>query len=214
MNRKGLAPETVARAALDLLDGVGLDGLTVRRVATELGVKSPALYWHFRSKQELLDEMCRLLLEPDMGGPRTDESWQEWLTRRAQQYRRMLLSHRDGARLVAGSHPGPAIGRKFEAELELLTGYGLTPAQGLHAISTLSFYTTGFVLQEQASLSRRPEVTPELLATLAAETPITMAAVTATGPPTSDRAFALGLSLIIEGITASLNVPRPSSPGR
>jgi hypothetical protein len=41
-----------------------------------------------------------------------------------------------------------------------------------------------------------------------------MAAVTATGPPTSDRAFALGLSLIIEGITASLNVPRPSSPGR
>ncbi|GAA1007664.1 TetR family transcriptional regulator [Acrocarpospora pleiomorpha] len=211
MNQKGLARETVARAALDLLDEVGLDGLTVRRLAAQLGVKSPALYWHFRSKQELLDEMCRQLLEPDMGGPRADESWQEWLTRRAHQYRRMLLSHRDGARLVAVSHPGMTVGRKFEAELKLLTGYGFTPAQGLDAISTVSFYTTGFVLQEQASLARQSEVTPEYLATLTAEAPTTMAAVTAIGTPTSARAFTHGLRLIIDGITTSLTRPSPTA---
>jgi TetR/AcrR family tetracycline transcriptional repressor len=175
-----------------------------------LGVKSPALYWHFRNKQELLDEMSRLLLEPDMGGPRQGESWQEWFTRRAHQYRRMLLAHRDGARLVASSHPGMSVARRFEAELKLLTGLGFTPAQGLHAIASLSFYTIGFVLEEQASLQRQAHATPEYFATLAAETPTVMAAVREGGAPTSDRAFAYGLRLLINGITAALNDSRPS----
>jgi AcrR family transcriptional regulator len=212
MTQKGLARETVARTALDLLDEVGLDGLTVRRLATELGVKSPALYWHFRNKQELLDEMSRLLLEPDMGGPHQGESWQEWLTRRAHQLRRVLLSHRDGPRLIASSHPGMTVARKFEAELKLLTGYGFTPAQGLHAISTLSFYTIGFALEEQASLRRQAHTTPEDLATLAAEAPTVMAAVADSGAPTSDQAFAYGLRLLIDGMTAALSASRPSPP--
>jgi TetR/AcrR family transcriptional regulator, tetracycline repressor protein len=212
MNQKGLARQTVARAALKLLDEVGLEMLTVRRLAAELGVQSPALYWHFRNKQELLDEMSRLLLEPDMGGPHQGESWQQWLTRRAHTYRRMLLSHRDGARLIASAHPGMTIARKFEAELQLLIGYGFTPAQALHTISTLSFYTTGFVLEEQASLQRQARTTPEDLATLAAEAPTVMAAVRESGAPTSDHAFAYGLRLIIHGTTAALADSHPSPP--
>jgi TetR/AcrR family tetracycline transcriptional repressor len=43
---------------LDVLDEVGIDGLTVRLLAGRLGVKSPALYWHLRNKQELLDAMA------------------------------------------------------------------------------------------------------------------------------------------------------------
>jgi len=53
--------ETIVAAALALLDEVGLDGLTTRRLAAELDVKSPALYWHFRNKQELVDEMARAI---------------------------------------------------------------------------------------------------------------------------------------------------------
>lgn len=40
----------VVRAALDLLNEVGLDGLTLRRIATELDVQAPALYWHVKNK--------------------------------------------------------------------------------------------------------------------------------------------------------------------
>ena len=47
----------VVTAAIELLDEVGLDGLTLRRLAQELGVQAPALYWHFKDKQELLDQM-------------------------------------------------------------------------------------------------------------------------------------------------------------
>ena len=50
-----LQPNTVIRAALDLLNEVGVDGLTTRKLAERLGVQQPALYWHFRNKRALLD---------------------------------------------------------------------------------------------------------------------------------------------------------------
>src|ERR1700688_4158094 len=53
-----LKRQGVVRTALRILDEVGLDGLTVRKLASELGVQAPALYWHFKNKQALLDEMA------------------------------------------------------------------------------------------------------------------------------------------------------------
>src|SRR4051812_11283888 len=71
---------TTVQTAMALLKRVRLDGLTTRRLADELGVKSPALYWHFRSKQELLDAMADTLIrEAGMGPPRSGETWQQWL---------------------------------------------------------------------------------------------------------------------------------------
>src|SRR5262249_31947220 len=58
-----LERDGVVRVALRLLDEWGLDGLSLRRLAAELGVKAPALYWYFESKQELLDEMADAMLE-------------------------------------------------------------------------------------------------------------------------------------------------------
>lgn len=61
MNTERRAPldrTRVADTALKLLNEVGLDGLTLRAIAKELDVKAPALYWHFKDKQALLDEMA------------------------------------------------------------------------------------------------------------------------------------------------------------
>lgn len=201
MEPKGLDRGTIVRAALALLDEVGLDGLTVRRLAAELGVKSPALYWHFRNKQELFNEMSRSLLAPDMGGSHDGESWQGWLTRRAVNYRRMLTGHRDTARLVTGSHPGRMIAQRFEQELQVFIGYGFTPGQGLHAIAAVSAYVTGFVLAEQGQLERRAHSGSEELAALT-EFPTLVAAVREGGAPNSDEAFARGLELLLAGISA------------
>ncbi|MFI7128160.1 TetR/AcrR family transcriptional regulator C-terminal domain-containing protein [Nonomuraea sp. NPDC050153] len=203
MAQKGLARDTVVRAALELLDEVGLDGLSVRRLAARLGVQNPALYWHFRNKQELLNEMARELLDPEMGGPGAGESWREWLARRAHRYRRTLLSHRDGARLVTGSDPGASVARAFEEELKTLVALGFTPGQGLHAIGSISHYTLGFVLNEQAQRERRERgETRELSAY--ADFPLTVAGVREGGAPTSEEAFAHGLRLILDGVAASL----------
>ena len=55
---RGLSKAGIVQAALGVLDEAGFDGLTVRAVAGRLGVQAPALYWHVRDKQELIDEMA------------------------------------------------------------------------------------------------------------------------------------------------------------
>ena len=125
----GLTRPTIVHTALGLLDQVGLDGLTVRRLAAALGVQSPALYWHFRSKQQLLDQMADAIIQAaGMGPPHQGESWQDWLARRARAYRRSLHAHRDGARLVAGAQwLNPATIRTFDRELAAMVDRGFTP---------------------------------------------------------------------------------------
>jgi TetR/AcrR family tetracycline transcriptional repressor len=193
----GLSRQKVVETALALLDEVGLDGLTTRRLATELGVKSPALYWHFRNKQELLDEMAAtLLLAAGMGGPRPGEPWRPWLERRAQVYRRSLLDHRDGGRLVVGVDPGTLVVERFDEELAALVERGFTPLLALRAIAAVVHYTTGFVLQEQAHRSAtagRP----------ATDLP-TLAAAVAAGGTDPDDSFAGSLAIVLDGIAARL----------
>ncbi len=57
-----LTRDQVVGVALDLLDEVGLDNLTMRRLAAALGVKNGATYWHFPSKQALLEAMADAML--------------------------------------------------------------------------------------------------------------------------------------------------------
>src|ERR1700738_3768776 len=115
----GLTKQTMIETPLRLLDPVGLDGLAVRKLAAELDVQSPALYWHIRSKQELLDGMAEaMILTAGMGPPRDSETWQDWPPRRTRAYRQSLLAHRDGARIVANAAwLSPAAIRMFNEEL-------------------------------------------------------------------------------------------------
>lgn len=70
-----LQRDAVIAAALDLLNEVGVDGLTTRKLAERLGVQQPALYWHFKSKQALLDALSDAMMRghihtlPSPGGP-------------------------------------------------------------------------------------------------------------------------------------------------
>ncbi|MEU5846695.1 TetR/AcrR family transcriptional regulator C-terminal domain-containing protein [Saccharopolyspora shandongensis] len=212
--RGGLERDSVVATALDLLDEVGLDGLTVRRLATELGVKSPALYWHFRDKQELLDLMSqRLQAEQGMAGPRDGEPWPEWIARRAHERRSLLLSRRDGARLVSGTSPGPAAARMFDAELGVLTGFGFTPVQAMRAVIAIGHYITGFVLEEQAAQERRNRAESgaderrgrrgrEEEAAPRERLPVLGAAIREGGPPEGPEAFEQGLRMLVDGMQA------------
>ncbi|TDD06745.1 TetR/AcrR family transcriptional regulator C-terminal domain-containing protein [Nonomuraea diastatica] len=194
---------TIISAALELVEEVGLDELTTRRLAARLQVKSPALYWHFRNKQELLDEMARFIqARQDLGPPREGEHWRDWLTRRARERRDILLSHRDGARLIAGSSPGPDIAATFDRELHALVLQGFTPVQAMRAITTLGSYITGFVLEEQAR-HQRDELPPGDL-DQARETPTLLAAIRDGGPPDGPAAFEDGLAFLLGGIEAGL----------
>lgn len=99
--------DAIVRTALDLLDEAGLDGFTTRRLAERLGVKQPAIYWHFRNKRDLLDEMAaEMLVEGRPRAATIRESWAGALKDDARTFRRSLLKYRDGARVHAGTRAG------------------------------------------------------------------------------------------------------------
>jgi TetR/AcrR family tetracycline transcriptional repressor len=198
---KGLTRDVLIEAGLKLLDEVGLDGLTVRRLAAELGVQSPALYWHIRTKQELLDGMANaIIVRAGMGPPRPGESWQEWLARRARSYRASLLASRDGARVVSGAVRGGDSVQHFEQELAAMVERGFTPVQALRTITVLSHYINGQVLQEQAvsttAADRRER--PDLTGLP------TLAAALRSGSPIGDEVFEYGLAALIKGTESVL----------
>lgn len=89
----------VAEHSLQIIDAEGLDRLTVSRLAKALGVSHTSLYHHYRSKEDMLDDVVRFALrEIEIPTPEVDVL--DWLTGNALEYRRMLARHPNVAPLM------------------------------------------------------------------------------------------------------------------
>ncbi|MGK9236371.1 TetR/AcrR family transcriptional regulator C-terminal domain-containing protein [Inquilinus limosus] len=202
-----LQRDAVIRTALDLLDEVGIDGLSTRRLAERLGVQSPALYWHFRNKRALLDAMAAAMME-EAGMRRTVEpgaDWREWVAEDARRFRRALLSRRDGAQLHAGTRPEPAEYAAVESETAALCALGLSPAEALRAQIAIGRYVVGWVLEEQADAADAGEREGErMAATELAGYPLLAEGMVAVRDADPDAEFDHGLGLLLDGIAARL----------
>ena len=77
--RTTLTPRAVVEGALALAEAEGLGAVTIRRLAKELGVTPMALYWHFRSKDKLLDGMAARIFEEVDLSVDASARWQEQL---------------------------------------------------------------------------------------------------------------------------------------
>lgn len=140
-------------AALELLDEVGLEGLTVRAVAGRLGVQAPALYWHVRNKQDLLDEMATEIwrrITAEFAGARS-LPWKVAMRVSATITRRTLLAHRDGAKVFSGTYLTDVdVLEQQEEGLAWITEQGFTLEAAVRAWSLLYNFTIGFTIEEQA----------------------------------------------------------------
>jgi AcrR family transcriptional regulator len=150
----GLTKAAIVQAALGLLDEAGMHGLTVRALAARLGVAAPALYWHFASKQALLDEMATVTwsrVGDVMAGLPADLPWREVMATYAETIRAELLRHRDGAKAFSGTTlTDPAVVRRQEHTLAGLTRQGFTLPDTVRALLLLHDFTIGFCVEEQA----------------------------------------------------------------
>ncbi len=159
----GLERGEIVRAALGLLDEAGLDGVSTRALAVRLGVQQPALYWHFRSKRALMDAMnAQMLREAHRYRvPRGDEDWRAFLAGSTRSFRAALLSRRDGARLHAGARAEASDRAAAECQLRFLAAQGFGAGEALGALVTLSRFTVGSVLEEQAEAAHAPVLAAE-----------------------------------------------------
>lgn len=145
-----LEKQIVVMTALALLDEVGSEGLTMRVLANALNVQAPTLYWHFPSKQHLLDQMAEALIAPVAGSVDSTAEPDAVLRSLAGALRKALLSRRDGARIYAGSY---TMGENVLAVADIALGAflrkKLDAQSATHAMFNLVCYVLGFVIEEQ-----------------------------------------------------------------
>ncbi len=147
-----LTRTAVVDTALRLLDDVGLDGLSLRRLAGELGVRAPALYRHFAGKEDLLRAMADAMFAAEMAvldrpGPGMD--WADWLLARSRAVRRAMLSVRDGGRLKEHLHDPADQWPGLELLLQMMEEAGFAVEDAMPAIFALGNHILGAVIAEQ-----------------------------------------------------------------
>ncbi len=151
--------DMVTRAGLKLLNEEGLEQLTLRRLGVELNVQAATLYWHFKSKEELLDEMATTVLAEGVAHlipTRKSADWRIWASTFGEGLRKTLLAYRDGARMVAGTRLTNTVYLKTTERIGnqmLASGFSVRAAVVL--FSTIYNYTLSFVMEEQAVFPTR-----------------------------------------------------------
>ena len=205
-----LSRDDVLRAALELLNEVGIDALSTRRLAERLGVQSPTLYWHFKNKAALLDAMSEaiVLAHHRLAQPGPQEPWQDWLLADGRSFRRALLAYRDGARLHAGTRPGESQRGSIEARLALLCAAGFEPGAATLLMMSVGRFVVGWVLEEQAT--QQPDAPPSSAVQGPDGTryPLLAQGWAATVGSDADAVFERALRLLVDGAAAQLAARR------
>jgi TetR/AcrR family transcriptional regulator, tetracycline repressor protein len=211
-DRPRLSKRTVTERALKLADADGLDALTIRKLATDLGVTPMALYWHFRSKEDLLEGVAEQVWgEIEV---RVDPSvpWPVQLQRGLESLIRVLRAHPAAPQLLLEHEKrNEAAQRATEAALEILYSAGFDAEQASEiARSTL---WTGIMLvmsetgwapelsgEARAEKQRRNHVYLAMLPAATYPRLVQSASYMANCDP--DFHYRLGVQLFIAGVEA------------
>jgi len=156
--------DMITRAGLKLLNEEGLEQLTLRSLGIELNVQAATIYWHFKSKEELLDEMATTVLTEGAGNliPRRSSSgWKVWASTFGEGLRKTLLAYRDGARMVGGTRLTNMEHLKTTERIGAqLVASGFSVRAAVVLLSTIYNYTLSFVTEEQAVFPTPGERSP------------------------------------------------------
>jgi TetR/AcrR family transcriptional regulator, tetracycline repressor protein len=168
--RTKLSRSAVVDRALALADSAGLEALTIRRLATELGVTPMALYWHFRSKEELVASVADRI----WGEIRTDvdrsSSWPDQLRMMLDSLIDVLRAHASASALLLNSEKlGPSHWEATELTLEILRSAGFDAQHaseiaksalwtGLTLVMSEPGFDPALTEQERAELQWRKQV--------------------------------------------------------
>ncbi len=202
-----ISKSQIVTIALELLNHDGLEGVTLRRLASQLSVKAASIYHHIPSKEHLLDEMAGQILaqgfaEWDFTNDQRD--WADWLNLLAHQLRRTLLAHREGARVVAGAHPDAAdsLVKLWDLTVRVLANAGFHLNQAVDITLTLINFTFGWVIEEQTSppTAQNPHAPSSEVTAIAQNSPIFAQALADWLNRDNDSHFAAGVRIIINGV--------------
>jgi TetR/AcrR family transcriptional regulator, tetracycline repressor protein len=216
-----LSRTAVVERAAQLADAEGLDAVTIRRLAQELGVTPMALYWHFKNKDELLLGLADHLLARVRADRRSTDPWLDQIRAMVEALVAIMREHPSlPTLLMAVEKDGSAaFNRATNDALELLGRGGFSVEE--------SFWVAMYLLEGMAGLVQgKPGIPPSTLGPAEADEwrrqkrlalealspqdyPMIQAyAATLREPVDADRYFAFGIDLLMAGVKAQ--APKPS----
>ena len=148
-SRVPLSRERVLSAAVALADEGGIEALTMRKLARELGVEAMSLYYHVANKDDILDGMVDVVFgEIDL--PAGEIGWKAAMRQRAISTRKVLSLHPWATSMMQSRpNPGPALLHHHNWVIGTLRESGFSIELTAHAFSAMDAYIYGFSLQEE-----------------------------------------------------------------
>ncbi len=155
--RLPLSRERVLRAAVELADREGIEGLSMRRLGAELGVEAMALYRHVGNKEQLLDGMVDLVVS-EIAPPSNGEDWKQVFRERVLSARQAMLRHPwASAAIVSRTKASLPMMAYMDSMAGILRDGGFSVDLAHHALHVLGSRVLGFV-QELYDDSNTPTV--------------------------------------------------------
>jgi AcrR family transcriptional regulator len=206
--RRPLTRERILEAAVAIVDDQGIEGLSMRKLGTSLGVEAMSLYNYIPNKAALLDGILERVVS-EITIPEDGSTWDERLRQMTHSYRGIALSHPRVVPLFAmrpfNSLPALDI---VEAVFELLAEAGFPPAETLKVLRAMSAYAVGFTISEALMIigegaDRPPVRFPDPEAS-EEDFPRTIEVGAYVQKNDSDDQFEFGLELLISGLKTKL----------
>lgn len=214
--RRPLSRDRVLAAAIRAADRGGVEAITMRRVAQELGVEAMSLYNHVPNKDAILDGVVDSVFAAIELPEASHADWRDAIRGRARSARAVLARHSWALGLMdSRRNPGQATLRHHDAVLGVLRGAGFSLPMAAHAVSLIDSYVGGFVLQEANLPISAPgdveQVAGDILADLPTDelphlTEMILDHALRPGYDYSSE-FDFGLDLILDGLEARRSLP-------
>lgn len=207
-----LTRERILGVALGVVDREGLDALTMRRLAAELGVNPMSIYHHLPGKGAVVSGLVKMAFSRMRASPSKGSGWQKRVRAYAHAHRGVVRSHPKLA-LEIVSDPA-AVSEAVLLGAEPLYGAleeaGLSPAGIVQAADTLVDFVHGFALGEASNPSGEFDIGPDLLARIEKQPAGSVPALRRVFGTLKeegaqydfDAAFEAGLDIIVKGIEA------------
>jgi AcrR family transcriptional regulator len=195
---KGLTPERIFEAAKAIADQDGLDALTIRRLASDLDVSPTAIYWHVRTREELLRGVHDITLKTVEVNVDTHEDWRERVAAVCRAERNMMVAH-PFMFALAQQFPGRGATRTLNVMMSAARDAGYDSEEALQIARLFGTYAIGFGFVQTASESQ-PTVGSDLQDFLDENGTELLEVVPHLLTPVTDELFELGLTWLINGV--------------
>jgi TetR/AcrR family transcriptional regulator, tetracycline repressor protein len=193
--------------ALEIIDSDGLDALSIRRLATALGVNGASLYHHFSGKEDIVVGAVDLALAEVRGVGEPGASWRQWLPENARSLRHALLAHPALLPVVVAARSHGLGARLLDASAARLMGDGVPSAVVMPLLDALAAFAISSALHETRSVGPDESAAEEYpaLAKAAAERGLS-----------ADQIYDLVITSILQAIDTAVEQQRarwlPSTP--